>query len=262
MFQQMKDGEIRLVAAALAFSTVLSLVPFLAVTLSVFKSIGGLEFLYPKVEAFLLSYLEQGTGKQSIYFIQKILKRIHAGALGTTGAIALFISSFKLLQDMERGINRVWNVKEPRPFYRRVALNLCLFVIIPMGLAVYGGFRSLSFFKPLFKTGYRGITDFVMLFLGLLLIYKLVPYIKVRIRPALLSAVLGAALLLGLKNSFTYIAREIFNYSKVYGSLAAVPILCLWILGVWYILLGGVAFCASSQRRKWLEDNHGLDLET
>jgi membrane protein len=260
MFRQTQDGEIRLVASALAFSTLLSLVPFIAVTLSIFKSIGGLEFLYPKVESFLLAYVEQGVGEKAILFVQKILQRVSSGALGTTGAVFLFFSSFKLIQDMERGVNRVWNVDEKRPFHRRIFLSLFLFVLFPMSLAVYAGFRSLNSLKPLFQTDFRILTDFTMVFGGLFLVYKVVPFIQVRTAPAIASALMAGIALVCLKNSFAWMAAKVFSYSKIYGSLAAVPLLCLWILGVWYIILGGVAFCASTQKRHWLEQKYGNDF--
>ncbi len=257
MAQQMQDGEIRLVASALAFSTLLSLVPFMAVTLSIFKNIGGLEYLYPKVETFLLGYIEQGAGAKAILFVHKILQRISTNAFGTTGAIVLFFSSFKLIQDMERGINRVWNVQDVRPFIRRVAISLFLFILCPISLAVYVGFRSADFLNPLLKKGVHSFTDFIMLLGALFLAYKILPSLKVKTKPALISALLAAIALVVLKKSFTWIAASVFAHSKIYGSLAALPLLCIWILGVWYVILAGVAFCASTQKRKWLVENYG-----
>lgn len=259
MIRQTRDGEIRLVASALAFSTLLSLVPFMAVTLSIFKNIGGLEFLYPKVESFLLAYIEQGVGSKAILFVHNILQRISSNVLGTTGAIFLFFSSLKLIQDMERGINRVWNVQDRRPFYKRVLLSLFLFFLFPLTLAVYIGFRSANFLDPLLKSGIHSLTDFAMLLGGLFILYKIVPFIKVQTKPALISALLASITLVALKNSFAWAATKVFSYSKIYGSIAAVPLLCLWILAAWYIILAGVAFCASTQKRAWLTENFGLE---
>ena len=257
MAQQTRDGEIRLVASALAFSTLLSLVPFLAVTLSIFKNIGGLEFLYPKVESFLLAYIEQGVGSKAILFVHNLLQRISANILGSTGAVFLFFSTFKLIDDMERGINRVWNVQERRPFHRRVALSLFLFFLFPLSLAVYVGFRSVGLFNPIIKTGVHSITDFAMLLGGLFIVYKMIPFLKVKTKPALVSAIMAAVALVVLKNTFAWAATKVFTYSKIYGSMAAVPLLCLWILGAWYIILAGVALSASTQKRNWLVENYG-----
>lgn len=261
MTQQMKDGEIRLVASSLAFSTLLSIVPFLAVTLTVFKEIGGLEFLYPKIEAFMLSSLQHATSQQTIQFIQKVIYRIQGGAVGTTGAIALVLTSLKLVHDMDYGINRVWNIKDKRPFLKRIFLNVSLFLLFPFVLAIYVSFRSLSFFKPVIKSSYGGLTDFIIIFVGLFLLYKVVPYIRVRVRPALVSAALSATAIIALKSSFAWLATKAFTYSKVYGSLAALPLLCLWLWWLWYIVLGGVAFCASTQKRRWLDENYGFQID-
>jgi membrane protein len=260
MFEQMKVGEIRLVASSLAFSTLLALVPFFAVTLFIFKEIGGIEFLYPKVEAMLLSYLAPASSQQAIQAVKMIIQRIQGGAMGSAGAVALFVTSFRLIHEMEYGINRVWNIKDERKLHHKLVINVLLFFFIPLCMALYISVRSLSFLKPIMKSNFGGGADLMIVFLALFFLYKMVPRLKVKNKPAILSSLLATLLLWGLKSSFTWLTALAFNYSKVYGSLATIPLLCLWILAVWYILLAGVAFCASTQKRNWLDENYGFDF--
>ena len=77
--QQMKDGEVQLVAASLSFSTAIALVPFIAVVLATFQSIGGLEALYPKVEMFLLRNMREAAGSDVTKFIRIFLQNIKTG---------------------------------------------------------------------------------------------------------------------------------------------------------------------------------------
>ncbi|MGZ3781942.1 MAG: YihY/virulence factor BrkB family protein [Pseudobdellovibrionaceae bacterium] len=245
--QQMRDGELQLVAASLSFSTVIALVPFIAVVLATFQSIGGLEILYPKVESFLLKNLREAAGSETTKFIRIFLKNINAGRIGSTGAVVLFLTSLRLLHDMEVGINRVWNMRTTRPFYKRLIYLWGLILIIPVFLAIYVGFTSLEQFE--FIKQMTPVTNTMVLVGSLFLIYKMVPNTHVHAKAALISCLISSAGLFIVHKTYSTLAVKVFSYSKIYGSFAAFPLLLLWILTIWYVILGGVALCASLQKR-------------
>lgn len=248
--QQMRDGELQLVAASLSFSTAMALVPFIAVVLATFQSIGGLEALYPKVEALLLSNMKEAVGPGFIKGVKSILKRISAGKVGTAGAVFLFIASIRLLHDMEMGIHRVWNERNTRPFYRRLIYHWSLLLAIPLFLAVYVGFMTLEQFQFVHRMVPAFVSNSLVLVGTLFLIYKLVPHVQVGTRAALVSSLLASAALFAVHKGYVFLAKSFFSYNKLYGSLAVLPLLLLWILSLWYVVLGGVALCASLQRRR------------
>lgn len=247
--QQMRDGELQLVAASLAFSTAVALVPFIAVVLATFQSIGGLEALYPKVEALLLRNMREAAGGDVTKFIRIFLRNISAGKLGTTGALFLFITSIRLLHDMEVGINRVWNQPNTRPFYKRLIYQWSLILAIPVFLAIYVGFTSLEQFQFVHRLIPAGASNSLVLVGCLYLIYKLVPDVAVRSRAAFLSSLFASITLYGVHKAYSALAFSFFSYNKIYGSFAALPLLLFWILTIWYVILGGVALCASLQKR-------------
>ena len=247
--QQMRDGELQLVAGSLSFSTALGLIPFIAVVLAIFQGIGGLEALYPKVEALLLSNLREAAGGNVAKFIRIFLKNINAGKLGTTGAVLLVLTSVRLMSDMEKGINRVWNIKVSRPLYARLVYQWMFILGIPVFLAVYVAFNSLGQFVYVRRLIPAGVTNALILVGSLFIIYKLVPALKVHAKAAFLSAVLAAATIYGVHKGFVYVTTKVFNYSSIYGSFAAIPLLFLWILSMWYVILMGVALCAGLQKR-------------
>lgn len=247
--QQMRDGELALVAASLSFSTAIALVPFIAVVLATFQSIGGLEAFYPKVEALLLRNMREAAGSDVTKFIRIFLKNISAGKLGTTGAIFLFLTSIRLLHDMEVGIHRVWNQRNTRPFYKRLIYQWGLILAIPVFLAVYVGFTSLEQFQFVHRVIPAVASNTLVLVGTLFLIYKLVPDLQVRTKAAFVSSLIAALTLYGVHKSYALLAIKFFAYNKIYGSFAALPILLLWILTIWYVILGGVALCASLQKR-------------
>lgn len=248
--QQMRDGELQLVAASLAFSTAIALVPFIAVVLATFQSIGGLEVLYPKVETFLLRNLrEAGGSAQVTKVIRSFLRNISAGKMGSLGAIFLFLTSIRLLHDMEVGIHRVWNQKNTRPFYKRLIYQWGVILFIPVFLAIYVGFSTLEQFRFVHRVIPASISNTLLLVGCLFVTYKYVPAVFVRKSAALISAILASGAIYAVHKVYTSIVVNFFNYNKIYGSFAAIPLLLLWILTMWYVILGGVALCASLQKR-------------
>lgn len=248
--QQMRDGELQLVAASLAFSTAIALIPFLAVVLATFQSIGGLEVLYPKVESFLLRNLREAGGSSEVTkVIRSFLRNISAGKMGSLGAIFLFLTSLRLMHDMEVGIHRVWNQKNTRPFYKRLIYQWGIILIIPVALAVYIGFSTLEQFRFVHRVIPASISNSLLLVGCLFLTYKYVPATAVRNRAAFISSVLASCVVYAVHLVYTTMVVNFFNYNKIYGSFAAIPLLLLWILTMWYVILGGVALCASLQKR-------------
>lgn len=245
-FKKLKEHELRLVAGALAFSTVLALIPFLALTITFFKSFGGLEFLVPKIQGLFFRYFREAFGLEILGYIKLTLAKIKPAQLGPAAALFLIFTSFRLLQDMEYGINRMWQ-KTPSPLYRRMLMAWVFMVIIPVLLAAYAVLRSLETFQPLFKS-YRSLSDGVLLILGLFSIYKILPVPKVKTQKALIGALLSGAALFILQKSFTYIFKTFFVINKIYGSLAALPLFLIYVLFIWYIVLIGAAFVASLHR--------------
>lgn len=83
----------------------------------------------------------------------------------------------------------------------------------------------------------------------MLLLFKYVPAVKLRWTTAIVSALLTCLTLFITQKLFGWATVALFTYSKIYGSFAAIPLLLFWILIVWHILLGGVAFSASLHKK-------------
>lgn len=244
VWTQFQNSDLRWVAGSLAFSTVLSLIPFLALTLALFQTFGGLEFLEPKVEALLLQYFQQAIGQEASQVLKKLLGRFQAKSIGLTSFVFLLFTSLRLLQDIQNGINRMWKPKFHCSFFRRVLVSWLLLVAITFALAAYTGLRSLDFLKPILKAQ-KGTLDFLVFSLGLYLLYKYLPQSKVRWQSALAGAFVSGLGLVALQSSFAWITKTFFQLSKIYGSLATIPLVLTWVLLVWYMILAGAALAAS-----------------
>lgn len=238
-------GELQLVAGALSFSTLLSLIPFLAVSMATIQFVSGFETLYPKVESFVLQYFQGPTGEEGIRIVQRVFKRVYTGRLGSFGALALIFASVLLMNDMERGIHRIWNLPQRRPLYHRIFFYWIFLILFPATLAILVGLTSLKGFSSLTAIIPFGFLQTAVLFLILFFIYKVVPHTKVSKASAAIGATCGTLGLIILGKSFKWFSQTFFSWGKLYGSLAAIPALLIWILLVWYVILVGVAVTAS-----------------
>ncbi len=242
-------NDLRFAASSLAFSTLLSLIPFLVVVLAVFQSIGGLEQFYPKIESLLLSYLKEATGGTVTRFIKRSLTTVNSNTLGISGILLLLWTSLGLIKNIDFAFNKIWKIKLTKPLYKRLGLYWLILVSIPIALALFAGLKSLVIFEQ--SSGFYEAEVLFSISAGVFLstLYKVIPHTQVLWAPAFISAAVASVCLSLVQNTFFWFAIRVFRQNKIYGSLASFPIFLIWLLVVWYVVLGGVAFCAYLQQK-------------
>jgi membrane protein len=226
---------------------VISFIPLLAVSLSVFSAYGGFESLVSKIEPFIIHNLVEASGVEASRYIRRVVRRIHSGALGLSGVIGLLFTSTKLFHDMETAVQRVWQVRSHRLFLKRIVVYWLVMFIGPLILAAALGAigsRDLGLLKIVPKDAIAAVFTFI----ALLSIYKLVPAVKVSWRSSLISAITTTGAILLAQAFYAVIIKRVFMLGKMYGSFASVPIFLIWILVLWWICLAGVALTATLEK--------------
>ena len=259
---QFIEGDVPTSVSALSFSTLLAIVPFIAMVLGTLKFIGALEFLYPRLKVFLLTTIAGPAGEQSAQAIQRIIEHLSPTKLGVAGLLGLLLTSILLLQDIEKAVHRVWSEKNTRPFYKRFFIYWVLLLLTPV---IYGILFGISTFKALSGIASQfpaGLNHFIFFTALLFCMNKLIPALKVKPKAALMGAILSSLLLGLLLQSFTLLTSTILNYSKFYGGLAAFPTFLIWVFLTWYCVLAGVALTASLHEgnRNARESTEPIDL--
>lgn len=243
-------NDIRFAASGLAFSTLLSIIPFLIIVLAIFQSIGGLEEFYPKIESVMLNYLKEATGSTVTKYIKNSLQNVKPSTLGISGALLLLFASLGLIRNIDYAFNKIWKLKISKPIYKRIWLHWIILLAAPFTLAIFTGLKSITFFS---KTGQALEHHFLFSVwtAGLLFIlYITIPDTKVKFTPAAISAALAGIALSLVQNSFLWLSLRLFKNNKIYGSLVSFPIFLVWLLVIWYVVLTGVALCAYLQNIK------------
>ncbi|MBI2002060.1 MAG: YihY/virulence factor BrkB family protein, partial [candidate division NC10 bacterium] len=95
-------------AASLAYTTLLSLVPFLAVAFAMLKGLGGLKPIEERLETLLYTHLVTASSLQATQYIKKFTEGVHAGTIGSLGFLAFIITSVSLLNTVAGAFNHVW----------------------------------------------------------------------------------------------------------------------------------------------------------
>lgn len=246
--KQISEAKLTLVASSLAYTTILSIIPLLALSFAIFQAFGGLDKLYETLSPMVLENLAEGTSDEAIRYLDQFIRNAHGNAIGVGGFIGLVLTSMSMLSSFEKAVNHVWNTPIKRRIFERIAAYWLFITLGPIAISVVVGVASSSNF-PLANLMPGGTGMFLMTVAVLFSIYKFVPYCRVEWRYALISGSLVAILMDFARLGYQVYTRKVITYSKIYGSLGAVPILLLWIYIVWLIVLGGAALSAALQKR-------------
>ena len=247
-FRLMRETQLPLVASSLAYTTILSIIPVLAVSFAVFHAFGGLDRLLDTLEPFILSNLATGTGDEVTQALHNFIGNAHANAIGAGGLIGLVVTTMMMLSSAERAINKIWGVTRERSLLQRFSAYWMFITLGPMALAVAVGLAtSRSAPAARFLPGGAGV--FILAAAILFCIYQWVPFHPVNWRCSLFSATMTSLCWEAAGFGYKIYTKKAISYDKIYGSLSAVPTLLLWIYIMWLITLSGAALTAALHKR-------------
>jgi membrane protein len=254
MVRELATGELNLRAMSLVFTTLLSLVPLIAVAFSVLKAFG----VHNQMEPMLLGLLEPlgDRGPEITANIINFVQNIKVGVLGSVGLAMLFYTIIALVQKVENAFNFVWRVKRSRSIARRFTDYLSVIMIGPvlvfsaLGVTatvlnheVVQHLRDIEPFGTLIVLATK-LLPYVMIILAFTFLYKFIPNTRVKLSPALVGATVAGALWITIGTVFASFVASSSNYTAIYSSFAILFFFMIWLYLAWFILLTGsqVAF--------------------
>ncbi len=238
-------------ASALSYFSVLSLIPLLAVTISIVGAIGvGGSFA-----DLIVSQLTAGNPQARATILERI-QSVNFAGLGTMGAVALFVTTVLGISNVEGALNAIWGVRQQRSFARQFSDYLAVLVVAPLLLATA---LSLSttlesqwlvqkliayrVFALLYDLGLQQ-APLVVLAIAFTFLYWFLPNTRVRPLAAILGGCVAAVLVVVVQQLYLDMIVGSARYDAVFGGFAALPLLFVWIYLFWAITLFGaeVAF--------------------
>ncbi len=257
--QRFREDRLGVTASSLTFTTLISLVPLVTVMLAAFSAFPMFATFQRSVEKYFLQTLVPPTiAKPVLTALTQFATK--ANQLGTVGLVLLFITAIMLMLTIDRTLNAIWRVREPRPIAQRVLLY---WAAVTLGPLLLGASLTVTSYALTASRGWIGtpasgvalLLDVLVFFLlgaGMASLFHYVPNTTVRWRHALAGGFFVAIAFELAKRGLGWYLKLIPTYSMVYGAFATVPIFLIWIyLGWVMVLLGAViaAYAPSLQMR-------------
>ena len=234
-------------AASLGYTSLLAMVPLLAVIFGVVAAFPVFSEWSNKLRSFIFTnFVPAASGD-----IETYLNTFLASVSGLTlpGTVFLILTALLLMFRIEVAFNRIWRVDRSRTVMNRVVMY---WAVLTLGPVLIGGAIALSaqnIFRPLGLDGMASpalhrMGVFVLQWMMFTLLFLLVPNRPVRIGHAMVGALLSALLFEIAKAGFVaYISNA--NYAVIYGALATLPIFLFWLYLIWIVILFGASLSAS-----------------
>ncbi|MFY9326432.1 MAG: YihY/virulence factor BrkB family protein [Georgfuchsia sp.] len=249
--RDLAEGQITLRAMSLVYTTLLSLVPLLALSFSVLKGFGVQNQVRPALLALLAPLGEKGVEitEQVIGFVNNI----KVGVLGALGLGLLVYTVVTLLQKIEQSFNFVWRVKSARPLAQRFSQYLSVLMVGPLlifsAIGVTAAFFSSSAVQSLIAIEPLGtlvellatLLPFLFVIAAFTFMYVLMPNTRVRVSSALAGAIVGGVLWQTLGWGFAAFIAESTKYTAIYSGFAIVILSMIWLYLNWLIVLIGAS---------------------
>jgi len=248
------NDQCMLRASALAFTTILSLVPFLALTFSVLKGFG----VQHRVEPLVMEQLSGGSQEVASKIIAYI-DNTSMGSLGAFGLLALIIAVLTLLGNIEEALNAIWGVDETRSLRRKFSDYFSVVIVAPLllfiAVSMTSFLESQSVLKWLVENSYAGefllstlhLVPYMITWIALTFLYIFSPNTTVRILPAILGGVLAGTFWQMAQWGYIHFQVGVANYNAIYGTVAVLPIFMVWIYTSWLIVLFGAEIVHACQ---------------
>jgi len=241
-------------ASALTYFTLLSVVPIVALAFAIAKGFG----LDGMVENLIRNSFAANpdTADYLISFSSSMLENTKGGLIAGIGIIMLMYTVFELLNKVEASFNFIWNIKNDRPFLRKITDYMTIMVFTPILLIVASsatffvraklGEYFADYLAPVWTTLFK-IVPYLLMSIVFTLVYLIMPNTKVNVKSALSAGVITGVAFQAWQWIYVTFQVGVSEYGAVYGSFAALPLFLLWLQTSWIIVLLGCMIAYSVQ---------------
>jgi len=238
-------------AAALSFTTIVGLVPLMAVALIYVARYPLFERWISSLERFLVRHLLPGSGTVVRPYLDEFTSR--TAELQGLGIALVVVTAVALIATIEREINAIWGIERADSRLRRLVVVVLGVVLGPLaiGAAVWStnwlieeSLAAAPSFAPAVAL-IRGPLSIALATILFALLYAVLPARRVPLRAAIVGGLAAALLFEAAKLGFVFYVSNVPTYQRVYGALAVLPLFLLWVFVSWVIVLAGAAIAAT-----------------
>jgi membrane protein len=255
-------GELNVRATSLVYTTMVAIVPLLALSFSAMKALG----LHRSLEPLIMEILAP-IGPRAGELTERIMlsiDNVHDATLARVSVVLLIVSALSMAQKVETSFNFVWRVDRQRSLVRRLSEYLGIIVIGPAVMSIAIGFtaslRNGAMVDRVARLGApgrwllasSGLAPYLLVIATFIFLYVYVPNTRVRLKPAVLAGVLAGAAWAAVGGLFTSFVVNVTRNEAIYSGFAIVLAAMIWLQLSWLILLLGAQLAFYMQNPAYL----------
>jgi membrane protein len=260
------DEQCFLRASALTYTTLLSLVPLLALMFSILKGLG----VQKRLEPILLEKLSAGSEKIVIQVVQYI-DNTNVNTLGALGLMGLIVTAISVIGNIELALNGIWGVQHTRSLGRKFSDYLSVLLTCPIlmvaALSLTSSIQSMTAVRSILEIPGMGhfvpflaiLSPYFLIWIALTFVYFTLPNTTVRFRSALFGGVIAGTLWQVAQWGYVHFQIGVAKYNAIYGAFAQLPIFLGWLYLGWVIVVFGAVLSFAHQNIKTYRKDVGSD---
>jgi membrane protein len=250
--QDIKQTNLMLHASSMAYMTLGSIAPLLALTfalISAFQPIADPNATwFATFKFFILENLAPQSGQTMVRFMETFLANLDVAKIGLTGFLTLIVLIVVLLRDIELALNSIWQVPHTRPVLKRFMFfwitttlgTVCLSVVFAV-FSKFSVWEGLTVQPSIEQTQFESALSFtvnlIVTFVFFSVLHKITPNCHVSVKAALVGG-LAATIMIRLASAGFGLYSSTSQWNQnVYEALAVVPLFLLWLYLAWFVIL-------------------------
>ena len=249
LIKRSKSDTILRVASSLSYTSLIALVPVLAIALAVFSAFPVFADVRQQIQDLFIQNLMPDAGQDvSLYFNDFINA---TAKLTTIGVVGIALTAVLLLSTIENSFNFIFKVTTPRRWTTKITLYWTVITLGPLLLGTGLSLRGMVAFHKIFASLPEAqiwlgkILPSLITCLCLIGVYVFIPNKKVSVSSALVGAVTAMILFMILRQGFALFMLKNNTYKTLYGAVAAVPLTLVWMYLYWAVVIFGAVVTAS-----------------
>jgi len=246
-----------LLASALTYTSLLSLVPLLALMFSILKGLG----VQNRLEPILLEKLSAGS-EEVVTQIIRYIDQTNVKTLGALGLAGLIATAISVIGNIELALNRIWGVQRTRSLGRKFSDYLSVLLTFPIlavaALGLTSSIQSATLVQSMLQI--PGMTylllllailgPYLLIWIALTFLYSYLPNTAVPLRSAIFGGVIAGTLWQLTQWAYIHFQVGVAKYNAIYGAFAQLPIFLVWLYLSWIVVLLGAVITFAHQNIK------------
>jgi membrane protein len=262
LVRDLAGGQLTLRAMSLVYTTLLSIVPLLALSFSVLKAFGVSNQIRPMLLNFLAPLGENG--EEVAQRIVQFIENMNVGVLGALGLALLLYTAVSLMQKIEESLNFIWHVPHARPLGDRFSRYLSVLMVGPIlvfsALGITATVMNIEAVRDMLAVDALSqavqalgrLTPYALVIAAFTFVYLFIPNTRVRFGFALIGGAVGGIAWQSAGWVFAVFVASSGNYAAIYSGFAILVLFMIWLYLSWLILLFGASVAFYAQHPEYL----------